>query len=236
MLRVFAVDPLAESFRRGMTSVTGTVVIRLAVCVLLATLCCDTTAAETSDGSSAIRLNTVGFLPHSPKSASIVAPCKEFSLRDAGTGEEVYRGEVGQGRINADTGQRVRVADFSPFQEEGEYVLVVPGVGRSDRFAVSSHVYNGPFFVVTRGMYLWRCGTAVSGKHNGEHFQHEACHLGDGSLDHVPHGTDEKTRDGVGGWHDAGDYNKYTVNGAFTAGMLLHAWQLHERSAEPSSI
>ena len=32
-------------------------------------------------------------------------------------------------------------------------------------------------------------------------------------------------KDGIGGWHDAGDYNKYTVNGAFTAGMMLQAWE-----------
>src|SRR5262249_16273321 len=27
------------------------------------------------------------------------------------------------------------------------------------------------------------------------------------------------------GWHDAGDYGKYTTNGAFTVGMLLDAWE-----------
>ena len=35
-------------------------------------------------------------------------------------------------------------------------------------------------------------------------------------------------KDAVGGWHDAGDYNKYTVNGAFTVGMMLQAW-LHQK-------
>src|SRR5207245_706141 len=35
------------------------------------------------------------------------------------------------------------------------------------------------------------------------------------------------TRDGTRGWHDAGDYGKYTVNGGFAAGMLLSAWERH---------
>jgi len=32
-------------------------------------------------------------------------------------------------------------------------------------------------------------------------------------------------RDGTGGWHDAGDYNKYTVNSGVSMGCLLQAWQ-----------
>src|SRR5206468_103253 len=52
-----------------------------------------------------------------------------------------------------------------------------------------------------------------------------ACHLADGRLDYV--GDSGVTRDGTRGWHDAGDYGKYTVNGAFSAGMLLSAWERH---------
>jgi len=37
-------------------------------------------------------------------------------------------------------------------------------------------------------------------------------------------------RDCTGGWHDAGDYNKYVVNAAFTVAAMFHAW---EDFAEP---
>ena len=39
----------------------------------------------------------------------------------------------------------------------------------------------------------------------------------------MPGSTD--IRPSVGGWHDAGDYGKYTTNGAFSAGMMLAAWE-----------
>ena len=34
-------------------------------------------------------------------------------------------------------------------------------------------------------------------------------------------------RDGKGGWHDAGDFGKYTGNAGFTLGMLLSAFERH---------
>src|SRR5262249_3003447 len=32
-------------------------------------------------------------------------------------------------------------------------------------------------------------------------------------------------RNGVGGWHDAGDFNKYVTNAAVTVGCMLRAWE-----------
>ena len=80
-------------------------------------------------------------------------------------------------------------------------------------------------------MYLSRCGTAVDAEFAGERFHHAACHLNDAALDHAGKGASHH-QDGVGGWHDAGDYNKYTVNGAFTVGMLLRAWEDHQAKLE----
>ena len=90
--------------------------------------------------------------------------------------------------------------DFSAVTNHGRYV-VVSGEGKT---AVAS-----PAFTINddllrqqaaepgyRFFYYQRCGIAVPGFH-------AACHLDDARM---PDGTH---RDLSGGWHDAGDYNKY---------------------------
>ena len=74
-----------------------------------------------------------------------------------------------------------------------------------------------------RGFYLWRCGIAVSSTYHGQTFAHAACHTNDAWLDYVGGGHTHK--DGGKGWHDAGDYNKYTVNAGVTVGVLFRAWE-----------
>ncbi|MFV2070871.1 MAG: glycoside hydrolase family 9 protein, partial [Pirellulales bacterium] len=91
-------------------------------------------------------------------------------------------------------------ADFSELQDEGNYVVVsgtkharidsVPFAIRSGLLLQRSGQLAYQFF------YQQRCGVAVAGVH-------AACHTDDGRL---PDGT---WRDLAGGWHDAGDYNKY---------------------------
>lgn len=90
--------------------------------------------------------------------------------------------------------------DFSAFKMPGRYVAetVVDG----DSF------YSPPFEIADdllvartselayRFFYYQRCGCAVPGFH-------AACHLDDAKTDDGGH------RDLAGGWHDAGDYNKY---------------------------
>jgi endoglucanase len=137
----------------------------------------------------------------------------------------VSRGTITGPLHNPDTDEDLFTADFSAVKEPGTYYLEVPGVGRSPEFRVAADVYNEPFRLATRAMYLWRCGTAVRGDHAGKTFAHDACHLEDAWLDHAGAGGGHVRRIFTGGWHDAGDYNKYVVNAGVTVGCMLRAWE-----------
>ncbi len=175
---------------------------------------------------AAIRVNTVGFLPDAVKRATISGVASQFRVLDAASGAVVLEGAVGAAVRTepTDTDETVSVADFSALTAAGCYVLEVPGVGRSEPFAVGAQVWNEPYRLVTRGMYLWRCGMAVKGEWQGRIFEHGPCHLGDGLLDAVG-GPAGSIRPSVGGWHDAGDYNKYVVNAGVTVGLMFKAWE-----------
>lgn len=106
------------------------------------------------------------------------------------------------------------------------------GSGASVESGISSEQDN--FKTAMRAFYLWRCGTEVDADYNGNHYHIDACHLGDGRTAYVdadsPTLTKEQLeanpnrKDGTGGWHDAGDFGKYTVNAGITMGMLFYAW------------
>jgi endoglucanase len=100
----------------------------------------------------------------------------------------------------------------------------VPDVGRSVNFRIAGTVFKETYRTMMLGMYLWRCGMRVSATFNDETFSTgAACHTSDGNLTYV--GGGNTTRDGTGGWHDAGDYNKYVVNSGVTVGLMLKAWE-----------
>ena len=160
-------------------------------------------SVRAADASGAIRLNTVGYLPLAPKQASIAAPCTNFAVVRAADGATVFKGTVTGPVLDTDTQEQLYTADFSKLKQPGEYQLEVPGVGRSAPFSVSADVYDKPFYLVMRGFYLWRCGTAVSATYEGKTFDHAACHTNDAWLDYVGGGHAQK--DGTKGWHDAGD-------------------------------
>ncbi|MBK8476606.1 MAG: glycoside hydrolase family 9 protein [Opitutaceae bacterium] len=184
-----------------------------------------------------IRVNTVGFLPDAVKCATILADSSAFRVLDANTGAVVLAGPIGAPVRTAptDTDEAVRTVDFSALKTPGRYVLDIAGVGRSEPFAVGTQVWNEPFRVVTRGMYLWRCGVAVKGEHNGRVYEHGACHLEDGLLDAIG-GPEGAIRPSVGGWHDAGDYNKYIVNAGVSVGLMFKAWEHFRDRIEPVAI
>jgi len=179
--------------------------------------------ARGADESLQIRLNTVGYLPQAEKKASIAAACTNFTVVRLPGRQTVFSGAVTGPVLNEDTQEQLYTADFSACHTPGDYELEVPGVGRSAPFRIAADVYREPFSTAMLGMYLWRCGTAVSATYHGQTFAHDACHTNDAWLDFVGGGHTQK--DGTKGWHDAGDYNKYTVNAGLTVGTLLQAWE-----------
>lgn len=182
---------------------------------------------DTPPPGAPIRLSTVGYAPAAVKRATIAgAAAAGFRVLDAASGAEVFHGELSQPVRTAltDTDETVRLADFSALTTPGRYVLEVAGVGRSAPFAVDARVWNEPYRLATRAMYLWRCGTEVQAEWRGRTYHQAPCHLGDGLLDHVG-GPAGAVRQGTGGWHDAGDYNKYVVNAGVTVGLMFKAWE-----------
>ncbi|MDT7777771.1 MAG: endoglucanase, partial [Acidobacteriota bacterium] len=199
----------------------------LRVCVALVTLVAlnGADAARVERGTDArIRLNTVGFLPGHEKRASVAVRFTDFSLVDDASGEAVFRGKTTGPVHNSDTDEDLYIADFSSLNRPGVYRLEVAGVGRSAPFRISRDVYDEPFRAAVRAMYLWRCGEAVSVTKGGITYSHAACHTEDAWLDFIDGGGHSR-RDATGGWHDAGDYNKYVVNAGVTVGTMLLAWE-----------
>ncbi|HPR32182.1 MAG TPA: glycoside hydrolase family 9 protein [Prolixibacteraceae bacterium] len=173
--------------------------------------------------SNIFSLNALGYLPDQPKIASVLSGFEDFSVVDAENGQTVLTGKLSAPVFQDDVQQTVQYADFSPLKERGIYYLQINDTLRSPVFSISPDVYKPALYTSMRAFYLWRCGTAVEGVHNGIRYAHDACHMEDGWLDSI--GIPGQQRDGTGGWHDAGDHGKYVVNAGITVGMMFMAWE-----------
>src|SRR5690606_32988558 len=180
-----------------------------------------TSMPSISAQSNVIHLNSLGFLPNYHKTATITRPCETFDILNT-EGEVIFTGKTTGPTYQKDVDQKVWNADFSEFTNPGKYILKIKGVGKTEPFIIASDAFNFAAKTSIRGFYLWRCGTAVSDSFNGNQYHQDVCHLEDGYEDYI--GNKGGKHDGTGGWHDAGDYGKYTVNAGITVGVLFMAW------------
>ena len=177
---------------------------------------------------SSIKLNTVGYLVGRGKFASVPADVTDstFVVRDVATQEQIYSGSLSANVTDVtDTGDSVRLADFTSVNEPGAYVLEVSGLSASPPFEIGDTVYNDILKMTLVGLYGQRCGVSVTFDYDGDTFSHAACHRNDAQFDSTMVTGMTGTQEATGGWHDAGDYGKYTVNGAFSVAFLLKAWE-----------
>jgi len=184
--------------------------------LLLAVACFSfmTFSVQAADESPLIRLNTSAICP--ARKNGPPSPCRhEFYRQSASPTIQRFLPAKSPGRFESGTQEQLGIADFSKLKKPGDYQLVVPGMGRSAPFRIAQDVYHEPYYVVMRGFYLWRCGTAVSATCHGETFSHAACHTNDAWLDHV--GGGHTNKDGTKGWHDAA----ITTNTPSTPGSRL---------------
>ncbi|MBP8131173.1 MAG: glycoside hydrolase family 9 protein [Candidatus Hydrogenedentes bacterium] len=154
-----------------------------------------------------VLINQVGYDAGAPKSfvvqSNADADNPTFNLLRGDkvlfSGELAKRGRI-QGAFGQDWGHVYWRGDFSEFDEPGTYRIRVT-VGRTQaesyEFEIGENlVWQRTVRPAYRYFYYQRCGTAVPGFH-------KACHVDDSTS---PEGAQF---DCWGGWHDAGDYNKY---------------------------
>ena len=166
-----------------------------------------------------IRINQLGYLPHSTKVAVFMSNDQTtvdgFELVDAFTGKVAYKSR--QVRVTSPLKHMKYTCrlNFSDFQQQGAYFIRV-GKTTSPTFAINGAVYNGTADFVLNYMRQQQCGYNP--------FQHDSCHTKDAYVRYHP--TKEGQRIDVrGGWHDAADLLQYTTTSANAIYQLMFAYQ-----------
>lgn len=166
-----------------------------------------------------IRINQLGYTPHSVKVAVLVS--KEnihpgsFGLYNALTGDKVYTSQKMTSYGAYGPFASTFRLNFSDFKTEGSYVIRAGDV-QSPVFRISNDVYDGTADFLLRYMRQQRCGFNP--------FLNDSCHTRDGYIIYNP-GKDSAFIDVVGGWHDATDYLQYVATSANAVFQMLFAWK-----------
>jgi endoglucanase len=152
----------------------------------------------------------------------------EFTVRRAGSNETILRARLGPAVPDADSGDVIRIADFSALTQPGDYVLALEGAAAAPAVRIAEDVFARAFYLAARSFYGQRCGTAVDLGPSFAGYAHAACHVeGTPNPDAELHASSGRSgrHAGTGGWHDAGDYGKYVVNSGISTGQLLWAYE-----------
>lgn len=176
-----------------------------------------------------IRVNQVGYEPTAAKSAAIEqsAWAKRYTLTEAATGREVWRGKAVRTAVSPWSGKKRAIVDFSSVTAPGDYIL---SAGRHQQHVViAPHPYRDLSIASIKAFYLQRSGEEIKAEFAGE-YARPAGHPDDHVMVH-PSAASEKRPAGTiisspGGWYDAGDYNKYVVNSAFAVCLMLDAYEM----------
>lgn len=185
--------------------------------------------SQTQHLSEAIHLNQLGFYPESPKMAVVTEEeVESFFILTPDFTDTLYAGRLGPVREAPSAGERVRVADFSEFDEPGTYILRVGDLGYSYQFTVAPRVYEDAAKASLKGFYHQRMSTPIPYEYGGK-WARPAGHPDTVVVIHPSAATDERpagsTISAPKGWYDAGDYNKYAVNSGITMGTMFSLYE-----------
>ncbi|MCB0542747.1 MAG: glycoside hydrolase family 9 protein [Saprospiraceae bacterium] len=176
-----------------------------------------------------LAVDQFGYLPDAPKIAVVSIPQTGFNASDTYTPGNMLQlrresddavvftaSHTAWNNGNTDniSGDKARWFDFSGFTDLGEFYVFDPGSNiRSASFSIGLSMYDSLMRTAIRTFYYQRCGVAKQVAYAGSKWADPSpCHIGANQDSHcrlVTNPTLLSERDLSGGWHDAGDYNKY---------------------------
>ena len=148
---------------------------------------------------------------------------KTFSVKELGTKEEKYTGDVVKTVYNNETEEYTGIGYFTDLKEEGNYYVSADIIGESYSFSISEDAYANLFNEACKKYYINRCGTSLSEEYAGEN-AHSACHTTPAHMQEHP----ETEVDVTGGWHMDEQADRDTTVGCKVAENLLLAFEMNE--------
>ena len=190
-------------------------------------------AAALSSSGVRRRFAAASWMAYSTVSRGQAVSPKSFKLRSQADDSIAFQGRLSPPEADHDSGDQVRIADFSHFNRTGRYYLEVEGIGRSWTFSIDPQGYRRAYYLAMRSYYGQRCGTSVDLGPEFPGYRHAPCHLlGAFHESSGRAGVHPSTQ----GWHDAGDYGRYVVNSGISTGTLLLTWELFQNRIRRISL
>lgn len=184
-------------------------------------------ACASAKSDVAIRLNQVGYFPNEEKVVVIegINPAGKIQVKNL-QGKTVLKPRNIR-QAQSSWGDKTRyVVDISDLKKEGDYEVCVDGAKAPLRIA--RHALHDISVASLKLFYLIRSGVPIEAQYAGP-YARPLGHADTQVLVH-PSAASESRPEGTVissplGWYDAGDYNKYVVNSAFSIGLMLGVYE-----------
>ena len=187
-----------------------------------------TTIGAYAQGDNMIRVNQVAFFPQQEKLAVVENDGKKVTLtvRNAETGKVVGKTRFVRTSVSPWSKKRRAIVDFSKITTPGRYVLECKG--HQMPIEIKEHALTDLTAGAIKSFYLNRSGMAIDAKYAGPW----ARPLGHADTQVMIHPSAVSPGRPAGtiisspyGWYDAGDFNKYIVNSAYSVSLMLFAYE-----------
>lgn len=178
-------------------------------------------SCNTKPEQSWIRINQLGYMPGSVKTAVLVSSSdikiSEFSVFRASDNKEVYVSEKIAEFSEWGAFKKGYRLNFSEVSKQGEYYIKAGDV-KSPVFKINDDIYSETADYILNYMRQQRCGYNP--------FLKDSCHQNDGFIVFHPDKDKDSTHIDVrGGWHDASDYLQYVTTSANAVFQMLFAYK-----------
>ncbi len=167
-----------------------------------------------------IRFNQVGYYPYAVKEFVVAdLEASSFVIVDE-DGMKAFEGSLENKGSWKASGETILSGDFSPLSESGTYIIQLNTGLQSAPFSIRSGIYGPALEASIKSFYFQRASMAIEEPYGGL-WHRAAGHPDDACIFHPSTGN-KGILSSPGGWYDAGDYGKYVVNAAISAGQMLN--------------
>ncbi|MBK8982678.1 MAG: glycoside hydrolase family 9 protein [Ignavibacteria bacterium] len=210
-------------------------ILKLFLIIILFIIVADNTGAAPTNTDNHIKTDQFGYRPADRKVAVISNPVTGYNSNDPFTPGNIYKvkrwnddvtvysaaiTQWNGGATHSQSGDKVWWFDFTSVSASGSYYIYDSlNNAASYRFEISENIYENALRQTLRTFYYQRCGSSKSLPYAQTGWTDSECHKGalqDTDCRLYNNNNFSTSKNLSGGWHDAGDYNKY-VNFTFDA-------------------